>query len=435
MKAFEGKKKWIVIAAVIAAAAVLAFVLLRRSGGSSGTAYVDTVASLTGQNGALGISNQYAGTVESQETWSVNKNSEVDVKQIFVTEGQSVNEGDPLFEYDTTKYEEDLQEAEIELERMDNEYKSTQETLAQLQKEKQKASASEQANYTVQIQEQELALKDKELDIRLKQNERDKLEKNIETAEVRSELTGVVKSINENGGDEEDSAFITVMKVGDYRIKGSISEQNIGEVTPGASVTIYSRFNDNTWKGTITEIDTENPLSSNSNNFFSGSSADRATRYPFYVEMESSEGLIMGQHVYVQVDREEAEEGIKGIWVTEYLVDMTDPDNPFVWKDVNGRLKKQKVKIGNVDDELGRVQILEGLELTDSIAVPDGTLKEGMSTAPMEEKPADTGEDASGNDAGGMMEEGTENMEGTEGSEMDEDIIIEESEIEGGPVE
>ena len=38
-------------------------------------------------------------------------------------------------------------------------------------------------------------------------------------------------------------------------------------------------------------------------------------------------------------------------------------------------------------EEIGKVKISEGLELTDSIAIPDGTLSEGMKTAPMSEKP------------------------------------------------
>ena len=38
-------------------------------------------------------------------------------------------------------------------------------------------------------------------------------------------------------------------------------------------------------------------------------------------------------------------------------------------------------------EEIGKVKISEGLLLTDSIAIPDGSLTEGMKTAPMSEKP------------------------------------------------
>ena len=141
-------KKWILAAAVVVLlAAAVIFVRSRR--GDSGTddvAYVETVANLTGQNASLGMVNRFAGVVEPQGTWSVAKNSEVDIDEIHVSEGDEVEEGDVLFTYSTDKYEEDLQQAEIDLERLHNEYQSAEETIAQLEKEKRSASSSEQAN-------------------------------------------------------------------------------------------------------------------------------------------------------------------------------------------------------------------------------------------------------------------------------------------------
>ena len=433
-----GKKRWILIGAAIIVVAAAGLFLVRRTGGQAGTAYVDTVASLTGQGNGLGITNRFAGTVESQETWSVNKNSDVEVEEIYVKVGQTVEEGEILFRYDITKYEEERQEAEIELERMNNEYESIKETLAQLEKDKQKASASEQGNYTIQIKEQELALKDKELDIKLKEGEFEKLSSNIEGAEVASAISGVVKSINDgtSSDENEESGFITVMKVGDYRVKGLVSEQNISEVAVGGRVTVYSRVNDDTWSGKISKVDTENPESNN--NYYGNNGSNKGSRYPFYVELDSSEGLIMGQHVYIEPAKDEANKGIKGIWVDEYLIDQTDPEQPFVWKDVNGRIRKQKVKLGDVNEEIGQVQVLEGLALTDSIAIPSEMLKEGMVTASMDEMPAenageyDTGrmtapEDEEFNEREEFGDGGSmgESFEGGESEEDDEQMLEE----------
>ena len=196
----QKNKKWIALAA--AAVVILAVFALRKAGAgntSEGTVYVETVENLTGQNASLGMINRFAGIIEPQGTWSVNKNSGVDVREIYVSEGDEVEEGEALFIYDTTKYEEDLQQAQIDLERLHNEYDTAEETIAQLEKDKKSASASEQANYTVQIKEQNLALKDKDLDIQMKEAEIEKLEDNIENAEVKSGISGVVKSINEGG--------------------------------------------------------------------------------------------------------------------------------------------------------------------------------------------------------------------------------------------
>ena len=397
MKEFISKHK--VLIAVVLIALIAACILiprLRRAGSAPGeTAYVETVENLTGANASLGLINRFAGVVEPQGTWSVNRNNDVEIKEIFVKEGDKVEEGDSLFEYDTLKYEEDLQQAEIDLERLENDYEATQEAIAELEKEKRKASSSEQANYTIQIKEQNLTLKDKELDIEMKKAEIEKLGENIDNAVVKSGISGVIKKINEGESGsmgDDDNSFITVMKVGNYRIKGTVNEQNIGELTVGASVLAHSRVNDRMWKGTITKIDTENTVSNDNNGYYiSGSDGSRSSKYPFYVELDSSDGLILGQHVYIEPDLGQADEdATPGIWLASYMVDTSDPEHPFVWKDAGGRIKKQEVVISETMEEIGRVKISQGLDLTDSICIPDGTIKEGMKTAPMSEKPEDS---------------------------------------------
>ena len=399
-------KIWIAAAAIIViAAAAFLFRQAGAGGTEGGTAYVETVANLTGQNASLGMINRFAGIIEPQGTWSVNKNADAEIEEIYVSEGEEVEEGQALFVYSTTKYEEDLQQARIDLERLHNEYDSTVETIAQLEKEKKSASSSEQANYTVQIKEQNLTLKDKDLDIQMKEKEIEKLEDNIENAEVKSGIAGVVKSINESGSSSGngDNSFITVMKVGTYRVKGTVNEQNIGDLYIDAPVLVHSRVNDSVWRGKITKIDTENALTNDNAGYGTGNSESRSSKYPFYVELENSDGLIMGQHVYIEPDLEQGEESTgEGIWLASYMVDQTDPEHPFVWKDVRGRLQKQEVTISEVREELGRVKISEGLSPEDSICIPDGTLTPGMKTAPMSEKPEETENTET------MSEEGTE---------------------------
>ena len=391
----RNNKKWIAAALLAVIAAGILIWKFADAGSSDGAvAYVETVENLTGQNASLGMINRFAGIIEPQGTWSVAKNNDVEIEEIYVSEGDEVEEGQALFVYSTTKYEEDLQQANIDLERLHNEYDSTVETIAQLEKEKRSASSSEQANYTVQIKEQNLSLKDKDLDIQMKEAEIEKLESNIENAEVKSGIAGVVKSINEGGtssSNSGDNSFITVMKVGTYRVKGTVNEQNIGDLYVDAPVLVYSRVNASVWRGKITKIDTENAMSSENTGFGSQNADGRSSKYPFYVELDSSEGLIMGQHVYIEPDLDQDEKnGAGGIWLAAYMVDRTDPEHPFVWKDAKGKLQKQEVTISETREELGKVKITQGLTLEDSICIPDGTQSAGMKTAPMSEKPAET---------------------------------------------
>lgn len=436
----EHKKHIAIAAVVLILAAVLIWRFANKGSSQEGTAYVETVENLTGQNASLGMINRFPGVIEPQGTWSVSKNSEVDVKDIFVSEGDTVEEGQALFEYDTSKYEEDLQQAEIELERLQNDYESTKEAIAQLEKEKKEASSSDQANYTIQIKEQNLALKDKELDIQIKESEIKKLESNIENSEVSSGISGVVKTINDgSSSDSADSGdFITVMKVGNYRVKGTVNEQNIGELYESAEVLVHSRVNDKVWKGTISKIDIENAVSSESGSYFGGSDGSKSSKYPFYVELENSDGLIMGQHVYVELDLgQEDEDSSGGIWIGSYMVDQTDPDHPFVWMDKGGKLQKQEVTIGETRDEIEKVKITDGLTLEDSICIPDDTLTVGMKTAPMSEKPDETesGDEAGEDDAESFDDEdlSDEDLDGEDFS--DEDFDSEDFEGDGSGTE
>ena len=109
----------VIAAAVLAGGFFLARHFLAGDKAKSGedVAYVDTVANFMGIGGGSGMINRFAGVVESQETWSVNQNQEYTVEEIFVTVGQEVKEGDPLFKYDIEKFQSDLTQAEIDLQK------------------------------------------------------------------------------------------------------------------------------------------------------------------------------------------------------------------------------------------------------------------------------------------------------------------------------
>ena len=427
----KNKKKWIVLIVALAAAVAAAFFLFRfLKGGGAGKsgekAYVDTVANWTGQGSGLGAIDRFAGVVESQETWSVNQNPDVQVKEIFVTVGQEIKKDDPLFVYDVEEYQSKLDQAAIDKERMENEQKTMKETLDQLNKDKGKAAASEQADYTVRIQEQEIALKQKELEIKSKQTEIDKINKNMENATVVSEIDGVVKSINKGGvssdiySGENDGSFITVMKTGDLRIKGTVNEQNIQFLSANSPVIVKSRAGDESWRGVISKIDTENAVQQGANYYGNGNSETSSSKYPFYVDLHDSTGLMMGQHVYIEPDfGQDKSESRDGIWLDAFFVDMTDPSAPFVWADNGkGRLEKHRVTVGVYDEELMQYHVTGGLALTDKIAQISGELREGMATADMEEYWATMDPDS---EEGGMPEEMTEEMPGAGADTENED--------------
>lgn len=380
------KKVGIIIAAVVivvAAAGGGLWYLLKGNGTGGNSAdkvYVESVASLISANS--GVQNRYSGVVEPQETWEVNKNGEKTVKEVFVAEGDAVEVGTPLFEYDTETLESELAQAELELEEMKNEITNYQGQIKQLNEEKNTAPEDEKFNYTTQIQSLQNSIKQSEYNIESKKIEMQKKQETIDNATVTSEIAGVVKSINESGMDEMGNsvAYMTILATGDYRIKGTVSEQNVLSITEGQNVIIRSRVDEEqTWSGTISKVDMENQETGNNNNYYGDSSAQTSSKYPFYITLDSTEGLILGQHVYVEMDEGQSVEK-EGIWLFEGYIGM-DEEEPYVWAaNKKDRLEKRKVELGEYDEELGEYEIKSGLSEDDYIAYPMDGLYEGVST-------------------------------------------------------
>ncbi len=386
------KKKTAIIAGAAAAAAVVVgsalwyFLGRDTNNNADNVVYVNTVEMLTGLGSGNGSVNRFAGVVESQQTWEVQQDTEKTVKEILVEVGQNVEVGTPLFTYDTAKMEQDLSQAQLDLEKMDNDITNTKSQIEQLQKEKKQADKDNQLSYTMEIQTLETEMKRSEYEKKSKSVEINKLQDSIQNATVTSEISGVVKSINNGNSTNmysgESQAFMTVLALGDYRIKGRINEQNMGSIMQGQRMIIRSRVDEEqTWTGTVTNVDMENPTSGNDGGVVYSGTSDSMTQtsnYPCYVELDSSDGLMLGQHVYMEVDNGQQEKK-EGLWLPEYFINDVDSD-PYVWMDKDGELVKQSVALGEHDENLMEYQIKEGLTEKDAITYPEDGLEEGMKT-------------------------------------------------------
>ena len=376
---------------------------------SGETAYVTEISQITGD--VAGIANRYAGVVEPQKTEEVELENGRKVKTVKVKTGEEVKQGQLLFEYDLTSIQEDLEETQLDLDRLKNEAASLSEQIATLEKEKKQAEKDDQLSYTIEIETNKMNLKKNEYSQKSKQSEIDKLQSATQNTEVRSEIDGVIQkidtskmtsddgdsvddssamdsSMSSGDGSSDSSAFITILSTGAYRVKGKVNEQNRDSIVPGEAVIIRSRVDSSkTWKGTMGSVDVNNGTSDDSSNdmymgMASTSSDDQttSTSYPFYVELDSSENLMLGQHVYIERDIGQDEKK-DGLWLSDYYILDTDTNEPYVWaaSDKN-RLEKRYVTLGEHDDDLGEYKIVEGLTKKDAIAFPTAALEEGEKT-------------------------------------------------------
>ena len=379
-------RKKVLIAAIAAAVlggAIFGIVKLIQMGNAEKSndqaVYVQAVSEISGK-GLWGQINRYAGTVESPESWSYTLREGGKVKDVYVRVGDVVQRGQKLFSYDTTEEESTIEEARIELERMEAELEKSKKNIDTLEKAIARASQTDKPPLQIELENEKLEIKKAEMQITAKRKEIEGLETYTGSPEVASMLDGVVTSINNGNPDYEvdsrSNSFITVVKVGDFRIKAEVNEMNINDLMESAPVIVTSRVDGTTWHGSIELIDRERP------DMIEGGSMESSTSYPFYVTLEDCDGLMLGQHVYVEVNRGQNDPVEReGVWISNsYIVDI-DTDAPYVYADDGkGRLVKKALTIGERDDTLLQSQITSGLVLTDRIALPIGNVKEGLPT-------------------------------------------------------
>ena len=408
------KKSKIAIAGVAAAlvlGAAIFFIVRNMGGGDDSKVYVENVGELTGLGSANGMSNRYTGTVEAQESWKITLQPDMSVAKCYVSVGDEVKKGDKLFSYNTEELKLNKEKKELEVETLTNEITQRTKDINEYQENLKTASASEKIQLQTEILTAQTTIKKNEFTIKSSKEEIKEIEKNIKDATVKSKMAGLVKSINTSLGQSSDSeeqvgsyddgsgdsTYMTILALGDYRVKGKISETNIWMLGEGDPVIVRSRLDDTaTWRGTIKTVKTDTNDETDTSNsdmdyYDSGDNTkETASSYNFYVNLDSDDGLMLGQHVLIEVDNGQDDEKT-GMWLTAAYLPK-EGDKYYVWADNGrGRLTLKSVKVGNHDEELDEYEITEGLAITDYIASDTGDLHENMRTSKVDAE-SDEGE-------------------------------------------
>lgn len=332
------------------------------------------------------------------------------VGEIKVKVGDTVSVGDVLFTYDMTDLETNLLAAQLELE-------SLKSTLADKEEEKKQAEDaldaivddSERNKTLIQIRQINLEIRNTNASIASKGRDIEKLQSNMKNSEVKAEVAGEVKSVNPDGGTDSQGnplPLISIVQTGGFRVKGYVNESNASVLSEGVQVIIRSRVSDQTWSGTISSIDWNNPAKSSNNNYYDSGSSDtgNSSKYPFYVTLSSSDGLLMGQHVYIEPDLgQDAQSTV--IQLPASFINDAD-SSPWVWaQGSGGKLEKRSLTLGDYNAELDTYAVTDGLTAADYIAFPDDTLKAGMTCVTYDESTFDPSGDGGVAD-GGMADGG-----------------------------
>ena len=421
-----------------------------------GTVYVQSVSVITGV-GPAGQRNRYSGVVEAKNVVKLDPDKDLTVKECFVAAGDKVVKGQRLFSYDVESMQIAFEQLQLDILGLENGIQTGEAKVESLKKKL--ATVKEFKKYEIQmdIQTEELEVRKKKYELSGKTKQAEDMEEALKNTVVYSPVTGTVRSVKTGdssgqdyysyGGSTEDTAYITIVAGNDYCVKGTVSEQTIHTLQEGMDVRILSRVDDSIWPGRIYKINTEETKQNGSRYYYYDSgSGEQASKYDFFVELDNNEGLLMGQHVYIELGSGADQESDALLLPLYYVVETEG--QPFVYAaDGENRIEKRTVTLGDQDEENGTVAILDGLSYLDRIAFPDETVQVGMLASETAYVPEDLGSmepmDMGGYDMNGMDFEGADlegaDFEGAdfEGMDGETDEPQPESQMDipmGGPI-
>ena len=424
------------------AAFVLALVMLMTCmagcGKVEGEASVQSVSMICGL-GSVGLADRFAGIVSPLGETKIKKDDSMAVSDIRVKVGDTVKEGDVLFTYDLSEARSNLEMAQLELEQLNATLEDQKAEVDRIQKLMDETyDDATKRQYSLDLRTAKVSVLTTQGNIATKKKDIEKLKTSTKNAAVTSPVNGEVQSINADGGTDNNGnalPFMTVVETGGFRVKGYVNENNASVLTQGTAVVIRSRVSDQTWKGSIDSIDWNNAQQTRSD--YGDSDTAMSSKYPFYVTLEGDgEGLLMGQHVYIEPDYgQEDTQDENLINLPSYFINDAE-GNPWVWaQNSKGKLEKRSVTLGEYNTETDTYPVTDGLTAEDYIAFPDESLKAGMTCITYDEGTFDPG--ASGGKVypeGGDGDKIDENvpMDGMDGGDMPaEDGVVTD---EGGTV-
>lgn len=367
-----------------------------------GTVYVQSVSVITGV-GPAGQKNRYSGVVEAKNIVKVDPDKDLTVKECFVSAGDKIVKGQRLFSYDVESMEIAFEQLQLDILGLENGIQTSETKVENLKAKLPRYAEFKKYEIQMSIQTEELEIRKKEYDLNGKRKQVEDMAKALENTVVYSPVTGKVRSVKSSDGagtqdyygdGSQSNAYITIVAGNDYCVKGTVSEQTIHTLQEGMAVRITSRVDDSRWQGRIYKINTEEAKQSSSRYYYYDGGGEQASKYEFFVELDSSEGLLMGQHVYIEPGVGDEEEGDGLLLPLYYVVDLEGA--PFVYAaDGENRIEKRPVTLGEVHEDSGTVAILEGLSFLDRIAFPDDTVQVGMAVSETAYVPDDMGMDMS----------------------------------------
>ncbi|MBF0777361.1 efflux RND transporter periplasmic adaptor subunit [Streptococcus cuniculi] len=333
------------------------------------------------KEGSIASSTLLSGTVAAaDEQYVYYDASKGDLNAVLVAQGDQVQVGTPLVQYDTAELQaayDTAVRARDKVGRQIEDLRTNGQSVDLTGDATVDGKATSTAQRTVDMQMQDLndAYADAQAAV-------DKAQSAFNEATVTSNVAGTVVEVNKSVSKSNTSTSQTVVHIvnqGSLQVTGELSEYDLANISADQEVKITSKvYPDKVWTGKISYI--SNYPGSNQASVASGAGGNASnSKYPFKVAITSEVGeLNQGFSVNIEVVN-----NTKTILVPVTAV-VPEGDKNVVWTIVDGKATKVEVTLGNSDAMYQ--EVTGGLKVDDHvISNPNDSLQDGKEVEANEE--------------------------------------------------
>jgi HlyD family secretion protein len=380
------KKKWIVMG-LIAIIIIIVGVNLMMSQNKN-KVNTERLKFVTAQEKELSNTKLITGTVvPGNEEIIYADPARGKVGEIFVHEGQQIEQGQKLFTYNNPELSIQGRQLEIDKKVTSLRVEQDKNKISSLKEEIEKAKnegSPKEVTSPLEEQLRELELQQKTTGLELERNKLRSEELSLKQNEltVSSAIAGVVQMVDKNAGKTNTpgsgiggTPVIQIASQEPYLITGTLSELQRPLIQPDQPITITAKALANKkWTGKIMTV-SQYPTTNEMNQMAApamGQSSPNITFYHFKASLDSQEGLAPGFHVSIQVKIDS-----KKMLVIPRNSIVEKADSKYVFTVKGNKIDKRKISTGMGDGEW--VEVVKGIKVGEKLVKqPSSDLLDGM---------------------------------------------------------
>ncbi|MFS0645666.1 efflux RND transporter periplasmic adaptor subunit [Siminovitchia sp. 179-K 8D1 HS] len=323
-----------------------------------------------------------------------------EVKEYNVEENQKVKAGDPLFKYDSSKLQSELNKAVRERDLIQKRAKTEENQIADMNRRITKAKANSRTpsnegdeevpqenvnDLTKEKVELEIQHESTKAEIASTQEQINDLDKQIKEMTVVSKIDGMVVKVDKNAVSTENGSpepAIHVISSQPFKVIGTMSEFDAVKIKEKQSVIIRPKvYKDREWKGEVESVSQFPDNEGGGEEEFAGGGGGGVTMYPFKVKVtDDTSELRQGFHVSLEIKIDG--KGKSLVVPHAALMEEDGVDVVYVLKD--GVLERREVQKGSMNDEF--IEIKDGVKKDELVVItPNEGLHDGMEVTSFDE--------------------------------------------------